>query len=82
MISVTEIELHRLLRSEIFNMALHNTGRGRIAYAAKKREKETLKGTADIPEKKLLARSPTTKELILSDHDHRMLSIGIVEIEP
>lgn len=63
-------------------MAFHSIGRGRSALCPRKSEKRVLRGLVDFKEKKLLTRSPTTKELIFTDHDHRMLAIGIVEIEP
>lgn len=77
-----ELEISRLLRSSKFSMALHTFGKTKKPFVPKPREMRVLRGTADIPEKKLLSHSPTTKELVLSDHDHRMLAVGIVEIEP
>lgn len=76
------MELNRLLRSNKFNMVAHNIAKTKTTFFMRKGEKRILKGSADVQEKKLLTRSPTTKELVVTDHDHRMLAIGVVEIEP
>lgn len=63
-------------------MALHNIGHVGVAWSTNMNEQRVLKGIADIKEQKLLAHSPVTKEIVFSEHDHRMLAIGVVEIEP
>lgn len=63
-------------------MELRTLRKGKALFVPKPREMNVLRGPADITESKLLSHSPTTKELIFSNHDHRMLAIGIVEIEP
>lgn len=73
--------MNRLLRTDVFNMTLHNGTKG-SAFATTNQEKRVLAGAADKYERKLLQRSPAGKELIFANHDHRMLAIGIVEIEP
>lgn len=72
----------RLLRSDIFNLALHRGIRGGMSFTRQRGENRVLRGTADKVEKKLLQRSPAVRELILANHDHRMLAIGLVEIQP
>lgn len=64
-------------------MAFHNLGQGySIMFARKPQEKQILRGSADVREKKLLQHSPAANEQLLVAHDHRMLAIGIVDIEP
>lgn len=77
-----ELEISRLLRSSKFSMALHAFEKSKASFVPKPRELRVLRGITDFTERTLLSHSPTTKELVYSDHDHRMLAIGIVEIEP
>lgn len=77
-----EVELNRLLRTNIFNMAIHRGLKGGEAIAKTKAEDRVLSGLADTEEGKLKHRSPMAKELLIGNHDHRMLIIGIRQFEP
>lgn len=79
---VTEVEMNRLLRTNIFNMAIHKGVRGGEVIARTKAEDRVLAGLADTEESKLKHRSPLAKELLIGDHDHRMLMMGIKQYEP
>lgn len=71
-----EKELNRLLRSPSFCTPkdTHN-----IEFLPE--EKRILEGQNCKSEKKLLQRSPIIQEITLENHDYRMLSIGISNIE-
>lgn len=74
--------MNRLLRTNIFNIAIHRGLKGGESIAKTQEEDRVLSGMADIEESKLKHRSPVAKELFIGDHDHRMLMIGIRQFEP
>uniref|UniRef100_A0A1Y1LF82 Uncharacterized protein n=2 Tax=Photinus pyralis TaxID=7054 RepID=A0A1Y1LF82_PHOPY len=74
---ILETEMNQLLRTKIFN------GRACGEDLHKSQEEENiLYGTANIMEKKLLQHSLMTKELMLGQHDYRLLMIGVKQYEP
>lgn len=45
-------------------------------------EDAILQGVANIKEPRLLQRSPYGKEILIQDHDHRMLAMHLVTFPP
>ena len=78
----TEIEMNRLMRTDIFNVVIHHGGRGGNAFVKTPAEARVLLGTAHKEERKLLQRSPAAREILFADHDHRLLAVGFLECEP
>lgn len=74
--------MNRLLRTDIFNIIIHRGIRGGVDLYRTANEEKVLSGLANTEERKLLHRSPIAKELVLGDHDHRMLIIGTRQFEP
>lgn len=78
---IKELEMNRMLRTEIFNAVSHRPKRSTI-FDRCLPEHRILAGAADLEERKLLQRSPTAKEILYGDHDHRMLAIGVTNFPP
>lgn len=71
------MEVNRILRSTHFNSAYR-----RHPSLQKEHERKVLRGTSDLKQRKVLQHSPALNEILKNAHDHRMLAIGVVEIEP
>lgn len=76
---VTDIELNRLVRSEHFNLS---SRRFNHIHETTARERQILRGISDLRRHKLMQRSGAINELFMNYPDHRMLAIGVLEIEP
>ncbi|CAG9818264.1 unnamed protein product [Phaedon cochleariae] len=76
--TLIEKELNRLLRTDTFNPIEHGFPKSAM-YKATPEEMRILKGKACKHERKLLHRSPAIQEIILNDHDYRMLAIGVTD---
>lgn len=75
------MELTRLTNTDNFNVFVHQ-GRKSEKLCTTQHEDEILQGVTDVKEPRLLQRSPLGKELLIGEHDHRMLAIGIVNFPP
>ncbi|KAK1132946.1 hypothetical protein K0M31_014313 [Melipona bicolor] len=74
--SLIEIELHRLFRTETYNMAEKRN----ISHTIQDMlpdDIQVLQGHKIQEKRKLLRNSPLIQELIYSDSDYRLLSLGI-----
>lgn len=81
--SFLELEMNRMLRSEIFNMVVHRPKRvTTVNLDRSTEENRILVGKANVIESKLLQRSSLVKDLLFGTHDFRMLGIGIAEFKP
>lgn len=70
-----------MLRTEIFNVIRHKHKALKV-FERSLNESRILIGTADADEKKLLRRSPISREILYGNHDHRMLAIGVTKFPP
>nr|CAH7745062.1 unnamed protein product [Callosobruchus chinensis] len=77
-LSLIEKELNRMLRTDTFNPVIH--GHQNPTYVATPEEERILLGKACATECKLFQRSPVIQELILDQHDYRMLAIGVADM--
>lgn len=68
--------MNRLLRSPTFCHQVTATDHETLPE-----EDRILQGKNCKSEQKLLQRSPLIQEIVLENHDYRMLSIGILDIE-
>ncbi|XP_043793017.1 uncharacterized protein LOC122715149 [Apis laboriosa] len=76
--SLIEIELHRLFRTETYNIAERRS----ISHTIQDMLYDDiiiLQGHKIQEKRKLLRNSPLIQELIYSDYDYRLLSLGIEE---
>ncbi|XP_018580026.1 uncharacterized protein LOC108917761 [Anoplophora glabripennis] len=78
-LSLIEKELNRLLRTKVFSPYEHKLVKN-AAFNTTPEEDRILMGKACRFEQKLLHRSPAIQEIILDNHDYRMLSIGVTDI--
>ncbi|CAH2020600.1 unnamed protein product [Acanthoscelides obtectus] len=76
-LSLIEKELNRMLRTDNFNPIMRHQN---IAYVATPEEERILLGKVCATECKLYQRSPVIQELILDQHDYRMLAIGVADM--
>nr|CAI5855487.1 unnamed protein product [Callosobruchus analis] len=77
-LSLIEKELNRMLRTDTFNPIIH--GHQNPSFVATPEEERILLGKACATECKLFQRSPVIQELILDQHDYRMLAIGVADM--
>ncbi|XP_060525300.1 uncharacterized protein LOC132701435 [Cylas formicarius] len=78
-LTLVEKELNRMLRTNWFNPVQNVSTQH---FTPTTQEERILTGVTLTSKKKLLHRSPAIQELTLVDHDYRMLSIGIKDVEP
>lgn len=70
----------RVFRSDFFNIIVH---RRQVApFKKSPAEDRVMIGASNRYERKLLQRSPLVKELMLGEHDHRMLGAGFKDFHP
>ncbi|XP_076234535.1 protein phosphatase 1 regulatory subunit 36 isoform X2 [Calliopsis andreniformis] len=74
--SLIEIELHRLLRTDAYNMAQRRST-SQIVQDMLTDDIEVLQGRKIQEKRKLLRNSALIQELIYSNSDYRLLSLGI-----
>nr|XP_033337136.1 uncharacterized protein LOC117226664 [Megalopta genalis] len=74
--NLIEIELHRLFRSEAYNMAIKRTP-SHLVPDMLEDDTAILQGIKVQEKRRLLRNSPVIKELIYSNYDHRLLSLGM-----
>lgn len=73
----TELELHRLLRTEAYNTAQRQSG-SRLIQDMLEDDIRILHGSYKIALKsRLLRNSPLPHELMYTDCDYRLLTLGI-----
>ncbi|XP_029661083.1 uncharacterized protein LOC115234272 [Formica exsecta] len=79
--NLIELELHRLLRTEAYNTAQRQSG-SRLIQDMLEDDIRILHGSYKIALKsRLLRNSPLPHELIYTDCDYRLLSLGILDID-
>ncbi|XP_067205540.1 protein phosphatase 1 regulatory subunit 36-like isoform X2 [Linepithema humile] len=78
--NLIELELHRLLRTEAYNTAQRQSS-SQIIQDMLEDDIRILHGPKMALKSKLLRNSPLPHELMYSDCDYRLLSLGIVEID-
>ncbi|XP_023021381.1 protein phosphatase 1 regulatory subunit 36 isoform X2 [Leptinotarsa decemlineata] len=78
-LSLIEKEMNRLFRTDTFNPIEHDDLKTAV-YKANPEEQRILKGKTCISERKLLQRSPAIQEIILENHDYKMLAIGVTDV--
>ncbi|CAD6231942.1 GSCOCG00001664001-RA-CDS [Cotesia congregata] len=78
--NLIEVELHRLLRTDAYNIADRKTG-----YETNKgmdeEEKFILHGSEMLPRRKLLINSPLSYQLLNEFNDYRLVSLGLINSE-
>ncbi|CAG9854596.1 unnamed protein product [Phyllotreta striolata] len=79
-LTLIEKEFDKLTRTIHFSPSEHDEFK-RGSYVALPDEEKILRGKAFTEEDKLLHRSPCIQELTNGDHDYRLLSIGVTDIE-
>ncbi|EFN84759.1 uncharacterized protein LOC105182942 isoform X2 [Harpegnathos saltator] len=75
-----EIELHRLLRTDAYNTAAYRQSGGEIIRDMLENDTRVLQGPKAMLKRKLLRNCPLLHEIIHSDCDYRLLSLGVVDI--
>ncbi|XP_019883317.2 uncharacterized protein LOC105252068 [Camponotus floridanus] len=78
--NLIELELHRLLRTEAYNTAQRQSG-SLLIQDMLEDDICILHGPAMALKSRLLRNSPLPHELIYTDCDFRLLSLGIVDID-
>ncbi|XP_050460440.1 uncharacterized protein LOC126856195 isoform X1 [Cataglyphis hispanica] len=79
--NLIELELHRLLRTQAYNTAQRQSG-SRLIQDMLKDDIRILHGSYKIALKsRLLRNSPLPHELMYTDCDYRLLSLGILDID-
>ncbi|KAG5873369.1 hypothetical protein JTB14_022972 [Gonioctena quinquepunctata] len=76
-LSLIEMEMNRLFRTNTFNPVLHANY---TVFSVSPDEQRILRGKACTTERKLLQRSPAIQEIILDRHDYKMLAIGLTDM--
>ncbi|GJQ88148.1 hypothetical protein Trydic_g13152 [Trypoxylus dichotomus] len=79
-LTLIELEMGRIFRSDFFNIIVHRRQVGSFKRSAA--EDRVMMGLSNKYERKLLQRSPLVKELMLGEHDHRMLGAGFKNFQP
>ncbi|XP_029174146.1 uncharacterized protein LOC114942853 [Nylanderia fulva] len=78
--NLIELELHRLLRTEAYNIAQRQSG-SRLILDMLHDDIHILHGPKMALKSRLLRNSPLPHELMYTDCDYRLLSLGIVDID-
>ncbi|CAL1675201.1 unnamed protein product [Lasius platythorax] len=78
--NLIELELHRLLRTEAYNIAQRQSG-SRLIRDMLEDDIRILHGPKMALKSRLLRNSPLPHELMYTDCDYRLLSLGIVDID-
>lgn len=80
-LQLIELELNRLVRTDMFNAFAHKSRNVKLINRSP-HEIKVLLGLSNIKESKLKQRSGLIKELLITEHDYRMIGSGFKNFEP